>query len=63
MFVFQPTVSDPYDRKSAFAKEGPFGDAMFARRDFKKGDIILYYAGLLYDNKDINWGNMTTDEK
>ena len=56
-------VVDPHDRKNAIIKKGSFGDTVFARRDLKKGDIIMYYSGMLYENKDINWGNFTEQEK
>ena len=63
LYPLQPLLADPQDCKNAFVKPGPFGDSMFARRDFKSGDIILYYSGLTFDNAEINWANKTTDEK
>ena len=63
LYPLQPLLADPQDHKNAFAKPGPFGDSMFARRDFQAGDIILYYSGNIYENNKINWANKTTDEK
>ena len=62
LYPLQPLLADPQDRKNAFVKPGPFGDSMFARKDFKAGDIILYYSGNIYENNKINWRNKTTDE-
>ena len=63
IIAFQPLLADPQDRRNAFTKAGPFGDSMFARRDLKAGEIILYYSGIIYSNAEINWGNKTEDEK
>ena len=63
LFVSQPLLADPQDKRNAFCKPGKFGDSLFARRDFKVGDIIVYYGGMISRKYGINMNNKTYEEK
>ena len=56
----QPLVADPQERKNAFCQPGQFGDSMFARKDFKAGDLILYIGGMI--DRDDDMSNLTMKE-
>ena len=60
---FQPTIQDPLQRKNIYIKTGPFGDSLFAKRDFSNGDLITYYSGFWYETEEVNWENMTESEQ
>ena len=60
---FQPTIQDPLQRKNIYIKTGPFGDSLFAKRDFSNGDLIAYYSGFWYETEEVNWENMTESEQ
>ena len=51
------------ERKNWYVREGPFGDSLFAKRDFSKGELIGYYTGFWYVENEINWSNMTDSEQ
>ena len=56
------------EKKSCYVKDGPFGESLFAKKDFARGDIISYYNGLWLKEEDVTWGkikswkNMTSNE-
>ena len=56
-----PKVMDALDRKNIFIKEGPWGDGVFAKRDFLSGEIIAYYSGLLWSPQDLFPSNLTLE--
>ena len=57
----QPLVADPQERKNAFCKPGQYGDSMFARKDFKAGELILYLGGMI--NRFLDLTNLTVKER
>ena len=58
-----PTLRDPLEQKTYYLREGDFGDSLFAKKDFVKGDLISYYNGIWYKKDNVNWDNMTDDEQ
>ena len=58
-----PTLRDPLEQKSYYLRVGDFGDSLFAKKDFVKGDLISYYNGIWYKKDTVNWDNMTVDEQ
>ena len=45
----QPKVMDELDKKNTYIGEGKKEDGVFAKKDIKKGDVIMYYSGLLWN--------------
>ena len=45
----QPQIFDPFERKNVYVKKGVFQDGLFARRDIRKGELICYFSGQIYD--------------
>ena len=45
----QPTVMDPYERKTIYVDHGVKDDGIFAKKDIEKDDLIAYYSGLSID--------------
>lgn len=60
----QPTLMDPYERKTLYIKDSPMaiGEGAFAKRDIKAGEVVSYYSGTLHD-KDVFWDNQTQTEQ
>ena len=58
-----PKVMDALDRRNIYIKEGPWGDGVFAKRDFVSGEIIAYYSGLLWEPQDLFPSNLTLEER
>ncbi len=54
---------DPLERKYVYLANGSHGDGLFAKKDLKNGLIVSYYAGTLQPRSDVNWQNMSMDEK
>ena len=48
----QPKVMDPLDKKNTYIGQGKKDDGVFAKKDIKKGDVIMYYSGLLWNITD-----------
>ena len=45
----QPKLMDPYERKNIFVGDGKQQDGVFAKKNIAKGDIVVYYSGLLWN--------------
>ena len=61
----QPTVMDPFEQTNVYSSVGEFGDCMFAKKNFSKGDLIMYYTGLLHNKTEelfLNYRNTTVEE-
>jgi hypothetical protein len=50
---------DPLERKNIYIQSGKWGDALYAKRAFKSGELVAYYCGIIFESKLIPWGNMT----
>ncbi len=37
---------DPYEKSTVYIGEGVSGDGIFAKREIKSGELIVYYAGI-----------------
>ena len=61
----QPTVMDPFEIKNVYIQTGPFGDGVFAKRNFSQGDLIMYYSGLLHNKTEGPFftSNMTVEDQ
>ena len=59
----QPTVMDPLDRKYTFIGDGKKEDGVFAKKDIVKGDIFMYYSGIIWNKTELApWSSNTTWE-
>ena len=47
----QPQVADPFERKVIYIAKGVYQDGVFARKDIRIGELIAYYAGMMFDTK------------
>ena len=45
----QPKVMDPYSKKNFYIGDGKKDDGVFAKRDLKKGQLVMYYSGLFWN--------------
>ena len=45
----QPTLMDPYEKSNVYVRTGEFGDGMFAKKNFSKGDLVMYYTGIIHN--------------
>ena len=46
----QPTIMDPYEKQIVYVNTTDWGDdGLFAKRDIKKGELVAYYNGLLFN--------------
>ena len=54
---------DTLDRRNIFIKPGPWGDGVFAKRNFVAGEIIAYYSGLLWSPQDLFPSNQSFEER
>ena len=64
----QPTQMDPYDRRYVYIANSTLGDhvgdGLFAKRNIKKGQMIVNYHGVIVnDDIDIYHDNMTIAER
>ena len=61
----QPTVMDPFELKNVYIQTGPFGDGVFAKKNFSEGDLVMYYSGLLHNKTEGPFftSNMTAEEQ
>ena len=50
----QPTIMDPFERKNIFIADGKKEDGLFAKKDITKGDILVYYSGLIWNQTVVN---------
>eukprot|EP00094_Tigriopus_californicus_P012910 TCALIF_12483-PA protein Name:"Similar to SETD7 Histone-lysine N-methyltransferase SETD7 (Homo sapiens)" AED:0.33 eAED:0.34 QI:0/0/0/0.66/0/0.33/3/0/235 len=51
-FNFNPTQTDPYERKRVNVREtNDRGQGLFAKSRIEPGDVVAYYAGLIFDSK------------
>ena len=46
-FGDQPLEMDPYERKMMYIGDGIKDDGVFAKKDIKRAELIMYYSGLL----------------
>ena len=46
----QPRVMDPYTKKNFYIGNGKKEDGVFAKRDINKGELVLYYSGLFWND-------------
>ena len=58
-----PKVMDALERRNIFISSGPWGDGMFAKRNFISGEIIAYYSGQLWSTQDLFPSNQTLEER
>ena len=50
----QPTVMDPYEKKTVYINTTTWGDdGLFAKRDIKEGEIVAYYAGNFFNGTEM----------
>ena len=47
----QPQVADPFEQKVIKIAKGVNQDGVFARKDIRIGELISYYAGMMFDSK------------
>ena len=61
----QPLVMDPFERRNIYIATGVEGDGVFARRKIHKGELIMYYSGVLWNKTELAiWtSNQTKDER
>ena len=60
----QPTIMDPFERKYIFIADGKKEDGVFAKKGINKGDIILYYSGIIWNQTEVPlWSSNTTWEE
>ena len=45
----QPRTMDPYSKKNIYIAKGEIDDGVFAKRNISKGELVLYYSGLLWN--------------
>ena len=43
----QPRVMDPYTKKNIYIGGGKKDDGVFAKRNIAKGELVMYYSGLI----------------
>ena len=48
----QPKVMDPFTKRNVFIGDGVMNDGVFAKRDISKGEVILYFSGLFWNETD-----------
>ena len=58
-----PKVMDSLERRNIYIREGPWGDSVFAKRDFVSDEIVAYYSGLLWSPQDLFPLNLTLEER
>ena len=59
----QPTIMDPFERKYTFIGDGKKEDGVFARKDIIKGDLFVYYSGIIWNITELpRWSSNTTWE-
>lgn len=60
----QPTIMDPFERKYVFIADGKKEDGVFAKKYINKGDIIMYYSGIILNQTEVPlWSSNTTWEE
>ena len=53
-FGDKPTVMDPYENQMVFVNTTKWGDdGLFAKRDIKKGELVAYYSGLVFNRTEM----------
>lgn len=57
-----PTTMDPFEKKNVYIQTGQNGDSVFAKKSFKKGDLVTYYSGIRVQGSSISRDNLTNDE-
>ena len=45
-----PRVMDPYEKRNVYIGDGTKDDGVFAKRNITKGELVLYYSGLIWNN-------------
>ena len=59
----QPTIMDPFERKNVFIADGKKEDGVFAKKNITKGDIFVYYSGIILNQTELPlWSSNTTWE-
>ena len=59
----QPVVMDPYERRNVYISDGKEGDGVFAKKHIPKGELIMYYSGILWNKTDLSlWSSNQTIE-
>ena len=64
----QPRAMDPFTKKNIYIGNGKKEDGVFAKRDIAKGELIVYYSGLLVNTSEqmlytiYTYRNQTWDE-
>ena len=64
----QPRVMDPFTKKNIYIGNGTKDDGVFAKRDMQKGDLVMYYSGLFWNETEQSlftmdaYKNQTWDE-
>jgi hypothetical protein len=65
-FGGSPVLADPYERRMVYVKDvqDGRGDGLYVKRDVKAGQVLAYYAGMIFDTKKnpIYHDNQTDDE-
>ena len=56
----QPKVMDPYEKKNVYIGNGKKDDGVFAKRDISKGELVLYYSGLIWNTTEQSLFTMHT---
>ena len=46
----KPRVMDPYDKKNIYIGNGRKDEGVFAKRDIQKGELVMYYSGLFWND-------------
>ena len=61
----QPKVMDPFTRKNIYIHDGKMDDGVFAKKNIVKGDLIMYYSGLLWNKTEqaLYTTNQTQEER
>ena len=45
----QPTVMDPYEKRTIYIGAGKVDDGIFAKRNIRDGELVMYYSGVIFD--------------
>ena len=61
----QPDIMDPYERRNIYISDGKEGDGVFAKKHIPKGEVIMYYSGILWNKTELPlWSsNQTLDDR
>ena len=65
IFGIYGKVTDPHERRAVYVKKSLViggGEGLFAKRAFKKGQLVSYFGGVKSFRKEFNERNRTTEE-